>query len=372
MIYLDYNATTPIDSKVLKAMLPYLQENFGNAHSSHALGKKAFIATEQAREQIAQLIHCKSNEITFTSGATEALNIALQGFYTANKTKGNHIITVQTEHKAVLNTCQFLETQGAKITYLSVNEKGKIDLDVLQKTIQKDTILIVIMYANNETGTLHPMQEISQIAKKNSIPICCDATQAVGKIPINIQELQIDLMAFSAHKCYGPKGIGVLYKNPKVKLSPLIFGGGHEKNIRSGTLNVPAIIGFGEAAKIIQKEGYHTEKIRNLRGKLSHNLSETNVIINTDLNNSIPNTLNLSFTGIEATMLTEVLQNQLAIATGSACTSTNPTPSHVLQAMNLSKHQIHSSIRISIGKQTTLEEINKASTLLINTIKKLQ
>lgn len=372
MIYLDYNATTPIDPQVLQTMLPYFQENFGNAHSSHALGKKSFIAIEQAREQIAELIQCKPTEITFTSGATEALNIALQGFYSANKTKGNHIITVQTEHKAVLNTCKFLETQGAKVSYLPVNEKGEIDLKILQKTIQKDTILIVIMYANNETGVLHPIQEISKIAHEHNIPICCDATQAIGKVSINIQELAIDLMAFSAHKCYGPKGIGALYKNHKTKLSPLVFGGGHEKNIRSGTLNVPAIIGFGEATKIIQEEGYYTEKILALRNQLLSNLAEINAIINTDLKNALPNTLNLSFTGIEATMLTEILQSQLAIATGSACTSTNPTPSHVLQAMQLPKYQIHSSIRISIGKQTTLEEINQASTLLINTIKKIQ
>jgi len=372
MLYLDYNATTPIDSLVLKAMIPYLKENFGNAHSSHAFGKKAFIATEQARECIAQLIYCKPSEIIFTSGATEALNTALQGFYAANKTKGNHIITVQTEHKAVLSTCKFLETQGAKITYLPVNQRGAIDLNALQNAIQKDTILLAIMYANNETGMLHPIKKITEIAHKHDLPICCDATQVIGKIPVNIQELGIDLMAFSAHKCYGPKGIGALYISPKIKLSPLIFGGGHEKNMRSGTLNVPAIIGFGEATKIIQKEGYHTAKTTNLRSQLIKNLLEINAIINTDLNNALPNTLNISFANIEATMLTEILQNQLAMATGSACTSTNPTPSHVLQAMQLPKHQIHSAIRLSIGKQTTLEEINQASTLLKDTIKKLQ
>ncbi|MBO9634552.1 MAG: IscS subfamily cysteine desulfurase [Chitinophagaceae bacterium] len=362
-VYLDYNATTPCDPRVVDTMLPFFTRQFGNAASStHAYGWQAAEAVQIAREQVATLIQAEPGEIFFTSGATESDNLAIKGVFSMYAGKGNHIITVATEHKAVIDTCRHLEKMGANITYLPVNREGLIDLQELEASIRHDTILIAIMYANNETGVIQPIKQIGAIAKKHNVIFFTDATQAAGKISIDVQRDDIDLLALSAHKFYGPKGCGAIYvrrKGPRVKLRPLIDGGGHEKGIRSGTLNVPGIVGLGKAASLADAEMLpYTERIQKLRDHLETALLQTGkVILNGSPAHRIPNTTNLSFRNTNSGVLMRIFSKDFAVSSGSACTSALMEPSYVLKAMGLSDELAYGSIRFSLGRFTTEEEI---------------
>lgn len=373
-IYLDYNATTPVDAGVLDTMLPYFTQKFGNAASnSHNFGWQAADAVKNARQQVATLINATPEEIYFTSGSTEGLNLALKGLAEAYKQKGNHIITCKTEHKAVLDVCASLEKQGAEITYLSVGTNGEINLSELKAAIKPTTIGICLMYANNETGVLHPVTEIGQIAADHNLIYICDATQAVGKVPVDVIKDNIHVLVLSGHKLYGPKGVGAIYlrrKGPRVTLIPQIDGGGHENGLRSGTLNVPGIVGLGMAAKISRE--LETDNCELLRNKLEKELlSIGGISINGDTKNRLPNTLNILIEGIKSEKLITRVP-QLAMATGSACTSALPQPSHVLLAMGLTEEQAYSSLRLSIGRYTTEEEIQRTVELLKEAIGKLR
>ena len=363
-IYLDNNATTPVDERVLEKMIPFFTQYFGNAASlSHVFGWQAEEAVKIAREQVAQLINAEPSEIVFTSGATESDNLALKGIYELHSSKGNHIITAKTEHKAVLDSCKHLEKLGAEITYLDVNSKGLIDVNELEQNIKPATILIAIMYANNETGVIQPVKDISAVAKENKILFFSDATQAVGKIPVDVIKDNIDVMAFSAHKMYGPKGVGALYvrrKNPKVRMVAQMDGGGHERDLRSGTLNVPGIVGFGMACELC-KVGMKAEaqKISRLRDRLEHELLN---IKGTSVNGSrlhrLPNTTNLSFENTDNAAIMKKFSHQIALSSGSACTSALQSPSFVLKAMGLTDEAAYSSLRFGLGRFTTEEEID--------------
>ncbi len=362
-IYLDFNATTPVDNRVLKTMLPYFTEHFGNASSDHVFGWDANEAVEFAREQIGNLINAKATGITFTSGATEAANLALFGFCKANSSKGNHIISCKTEHKAVLDTLKALEQQGFKVTYLEVDAEGNIDLKELEKAITSETILVSLMLANNETGLIHPMQEIEKIVHLKGAKLMSDITQAVGKIPVDLKELNLDIAIFSSHKIYGPKGVGALYINKKnnIEIDPFVFGGGQEKGMRPGTLNVPGIVGFGKAAEIAAAE-MEEESIRisKLRNGLEKQLAElVEVQVNSKNSNRLPNTTNISFQNIDGNLMLRKLSN-LAISRGSACTSNTINPSHVLKGMGLNDELALASFRISLGRSTTQKDIDFA------------
>jgi len=374
MIYLDYNATTPVDPRVLQEMLPYFSETFGNAASAHPFGLDAKKAVDIAREKIAAHLHCDAQEIIFTSGATESINLALKGVFESYAAKGNHIITVSTEHKAVLDTCKNLENKGAEITYLSVSTFGLIDLDELKNAIKPSTILIAVMYANNETGVIQPIKEIGKIAKENNILFFSDATQAVGKIDINIQENNIDLLCLSGHKIYAPKGIGALYvrrKNPRVALAEQINGGGHERGWRSGTLNVPAIAGLGKALDLYSEE--QNRKIKSLRDKLETGLLQIEgSFLNGDKAKRIFNTTNISFAGVHGKMLMTDLTKEIAVSSGSACSAASVEPSHVLAAMNVTEELNRSSIRFSLGRFTTEAEIDFTIDFVKTTIEKIR
>lgn len=366
-IYMDYNATTPVDERVLAAMIPFFTTHFGNAASNnHEYGWYAAEAVKIAREQVASLIHAEPGEIIFTSGATEAVNLAIKGVYESYASKGNHIITCTTEHKAVLDTCAYLEKKGAHITYISVNNEGYIDLNEIEKAITSSTILISFMYANNETGIIHPIAEIGKLARKHGILFFSDATQAIGKIPVDVLNDGIDIMALSAHKIYGPKGSGALYvrrKNPRVNLTAQIHGGGHEKKLRSGTLNVPGIVGLGKACEILTNEmNDETTRIKTLRDKLeSALLQHKGIFINGEKDNRLPNITSLCFRGADTNALHAALAKKIAFSTGSACTSAEPLPSHVLKAMGLCDEDAKNSVRLSIGRFTTEEDITFAS-----------
>lgn len=361
-VYLDYNSTTPVDKRVLEAMLPYFSEHFGNAASrTHAYGWIAEEAVNQARDQAAKLIHAEPGEIIFTSGSTEAINLALKGVYEAFHSKGNHIVTVASEHKAVLDTCKHLEKLGAHITVLPVKEDGLVDLNLLEQSIQPGTIAVAIMYANNETGVIQPVREIAEIIHQRGSLFLCDATQACGKISVDVQTDRIDLLCMSAHKFYGPKGAGALYvrrKNPRVILAPLIDGGGHEKGLRSGTLNVPAIVGFGKACEITRSEMTDdATRIESLRNELENRLLEFgNVLVNGNTTHRLFNVTNLSFAGMNSNAMILELKD-IAVATGSACSSAIPEPSHVLKAMMVKEDLAYASLRFSLGKFTTEEDI---------------
>jgi cysteine desulfurase len=363
-VYLDYNATTPVDKRVLETMLPYFTEKFGNASSrTHAFGWIAEDAVKTAREQVAQLINCLAQEIVFTSGATEAINLAIKGVWENYQTKGKHIITVKTEHKAVLDTCKSLERKGAEITYLSVDREGLIDLEELKNALTPQTILVAVMYANNETGVIQPIQQIADLVHMNNSIFMCDATQTVGKINCDVEEEHIDLMCLSAHKLYGPKGVGALYvrrKNPRVTLYPQIDGGGHERGLRSGTLNVTGIVGLGKACEIAHQEMWDdSARISKLRTKLEQHLCDIeNVFINGSTKNRLFNVTNITFQGIRSETLINKIPG-ICIAMGSACTSAIAEPSHVLKAMGLSDEDSYSSVRFSLGKYTTDSEINE-------------
>ena len=362
-IYLDNNATTPVDPEVLQAMLPYFREHFGNAASrSHSFGWTAEEAVKQAREQVGQLIQANPSEIVFTSGATEAINLALKGVFEAYGQAGKHIITCSTEHKAVLDTCKHLEKLGADITFLPVNSYGTIDLSLLESAIRPDTILISIMLANNETGVLQPVKEIGAIAKQHGIIFFTDATQAAGKIPVDVQADNIDMLCMSAHKIYGPKGVGALYvrrKNPRVSLAAQIDGGGHERGMRSGTLNVPGIVALGKSCAIcLQQMDEESRSIGALRDQLEQGLTQMkNITVNGSIIHRLPNVTNLAFAGIAGNKLLTEISRTIAVSSGSACTSANPEPSHVLKAMKLNDELAKSSIRFGLGRFTTREEI---------------
>jgi cysteine desulfurase len=366
LIYLDNNSTTPCDPRVVEAMLPYFFEKSGNAASrSHPFGWEAEEAVDYAREQIAQLIGAEDKEIIFTSGATESNNLALKGVYEMYARKGNHIITVETEHKAILDTCRHLEKMGAEVTYLKVNSEGLISLEELEAAIRPTTILVSVMWANNETGVIQPMREIAAICEKRGVLFHSDATQAVGKIPTFPREVGIHLMSFTAHKMYGPKGVGALYvsrKNPRVKVTAQMDGGGHERGMRSGTLNVPGIVGFGKAAEIArQSMAEEAERLRRLRDKLESallQLEETQV--NGSREHRMPHVTNISFKHVEGEGLMMTFNQHIAVSSGSACTSASLEPSYVLVAMGLGDDLAHSSIRFSLGRFNTEEDVDFA------------
>jgi cysteine desulfurase len=362
-IYLDNNATTPVDPRVLDAMIPFFLEDFGNAASkSHFFGWKAEEAVDYAREQVANLIHANSKEIIFTSGATESNNLALKGVFEMYAEKGNHIITVSTEHKAILDACKHLERSGAEITYLPVGSDGLITLDQIIQAVRPNTILVSVMYGNNELGVIQPIKEIGEFCKSEGILFHTDATQAVGKIEVDVIKDGIDLLSFTAHKMYGPKGVGALYvrrKNPRVKVTAQMDGGGHERGMRSGTLNVPGIVGFGKACEIAKQE-MHDEAVRleKLRNKLENSLLELEEsYVNGSTLNRLPHTTNISFKYVEGEGLMMGIKD-IAVSSGSACTSASLEPSYVLKNLGLDDELAHSSIRFGLGRFTTEEEID--------------
>lgn len=374
-IYLDYNATTPVDPRVLETMLPYFSEKFGNASSDHVFGWETDEAVENSRESISKLVNCKTSEITFTSGATEAANIALFGFCKRNRHKGNHIITCKTEHKAIRDSMKALENDGFEITYLDVDSEGNIDLSELDHSINSGTILVCLMLANNETGLINPIVEIRELVKSRDIILMSDITQAVGKIPVDLKSSGLDMAVFSAHKLYGPKGAGALYINGtnKPEIDPVIYGGGQEKGFRPGTLNVPAIVGFGKAAKIASLEmNGEADRITDLRNELERLLSKMEDIKINSLNTGrLPNTSNITFRNIDGTKLLRKL-NTLAVSRGSACTSNTLKPSHVLKAMGLKDEEALSSLRISLGRNTSQQDIEKAAAAIMKAVKQLK
>ncbi|NIJ52144.1 cysteine desulfurase [Dyadobacter arcticus] len=375
-VYLDYNATTPMDPRVVQEMLPYFSEKFGNAASrTHSYGWEAEEAVDIAREQIAGLTGAHPQEIIFTSGATEAVNLAIKGVLENHANDEKHIITVTTEHKAVLDTCRNLEYKKANVTYLSVFPNGLIDLDELEKAITGHTVLISVMYANNETGFIMPIKDISEIAKKYNVLFMTDASQAVGKIPVNVQQDGIDLMTFSAHKMYGPKGVGALYvrkKNPTVSITSQIDGGGHERNMRSGTLNVPGIVAFGKACEICADEMMlESKRLSMLRDDFEAKLlSLKDIIVNAgDTGQRLPHTTNVSFNGIDGEKMIFETSSDLAFSRSSACTSATLEPSYVLKAMGLSDETIHNTFRFSFGRFSTQEDVEHAVQVISKIVK---
>ena len=377
-IYLDHNATTPMDPRVLEAMLPYFVENFGNAASrNHSFGWQAEEAVDYAREQIAQLIGADPKEIIITSGATEGDNLGIKGVFEMYANKGNHIITCTTEHKAVLDTCKHLEKLGAEVTYLEVQPDGLIDLKQLEAAMKPTTILVAIMYANNEIGVIQPVKEIGAIAKKHGALFFTDAVQAVGKIPVDVNADGIDIMAFTAHKMYGPKGVGALYvrrKNPRVKVTAQMDGGGHERGMRSGTLNVPGIVGFGKACEVARLDmAADTERISKLRDKLENALKQIDEsYVNGNPAHRLPHVSNISFKYVEGEGLMMGFNKDIALSSGSACTSASLEPSYVLKALGLGDDLAHSSLRFGLGRHTTEEQIDFTIKAVTDTVLKLR
>ncbi len=378
-IYMDNHATTPADPRVIKAMMPYFTEKFGNAASrNHSFGWAAEEAVDRAREQIAALIHAKAKEVVFTSGATESDNLALKGVVEFYKDKGNHVITCVTEHKAILDSCRALERQGkATVTYLPVNKYGMVDPDDVRKAITDKTMLISIMYANNEIGTIHRIAEIGKIAKEKGIVFHSDATQGVGKIPIDVDKAGIDLMSMSAHKIYGPKGVGALYvrsKGPRVRLTATMDGGGHERGMRSGTLNVTGIVGFGAACEIAGREmPDETRRLIELRDKLQAGIFERldEVYLNGHPTERLPGNLNVSFAYVEGESLLMGI-NDIAVSSGSACTSATLEPSYVIRALGVDEELAHSSIRFGLGRFNTEEEVDFVTERVSKEVKRLR
>lgn len=367
-IYLDNNSTTPVDQRVLKEILPFLHDNFANPSSTHHFGISVNDAIKKSRVQVADFIGAEENEIIFTSGATEAINIAIKGVAENYATKGKHIITISTEHYAVLDTCKHLETKGYEITYLPVLKDGLIDLTELKKSIREDTILVCVMHVNNETGVIQPLKEIASLAHEAGALFMTDATQAVGKIEIDVDALGIDLLCLSGHKMYAPKGIGALYVRQrinKVKLPTFIHGGGHERGVRSGTLNVPGIIALAKACEIAQTEmNQDSERISALRDELENELLKVEgSFVNGNRGNRIFNTTNICFPNVDANVLIGRMK-KIAVSNGSACTSAVVEPSHVLTAMGLSEDEAFGSIRFSLGRHNTKEEVITATQLI--------
>ena len=377
-IYMDYHATTPVDPRVLEAMMPFFTEKFGNAASrNHAFGWEAEQAVERARKQVGDLIGANSKEVIFTSGATESNNLAIKGVAEMYREKGNHIITQVTEHKAVIDTCKKLEKQGARVTYLPVQKDGRISLDDLRDAITDKTILITIMTANNEIGVLQPVAEIGAIAKEKGILFHTDAVQAVGKVPFDVTSAKADLVSMSAHKMYGPKGVGALYvrrRNPRVLLAEQINGGGHERGMRSGTLNVTGIVGFGKAAELChQGMATESERLRGLRDRLNEKLHKNldEIYINGTMEHRLPHNLNISFAYVEGESLLMGI-NDVAVSSGSACTSASLEPSYVLKALGAGDDLAHSSIRFGLGRWSTEEEVDYVVDKLTTVVRRLR
>ena len=364
--YLDYNSTTPIEPRVPDAMLPFLKDNFANSSSTYNFGQSINEKVKQAREQIADFINAETYEIIFTCGATEAINIAIKGIAESYSNKGKHIITVSTEHKAVLDTCKDLERKGFEVTFLTVQPNGLIDLAELKKAIRPDTVLVSVMYVNNETGVIQPIKEIAKLAHEKGALFMTDATQVVSKIEIDVNNLGIDLLCFSGHKMYAPKGIGALYVRYKTKLSPQIHGGGHEQGLRSGTLNVPGIIALAKACEIASEEmDLNKRNISELKDKLETEfLKLPNTSLNGDSENRIYNTINICFKGQDANVLIGRMKN-IAVSNGSACSSALVEPSHVLKAMGLSDYEAFASLRFSLGKYNSIEDIETVISKII-------
>ena len=375
-IYLDYSATTPVDPRVGEKMIPYLVEKFGNpASRSHGFGWEAEAAVEAAREEVAKLVNADPKEIVWTSGATESNNLAIKGAANFYSSKGKHIVTVKTEHKAVLDTCRELERQGFEVTYLEVLENGLLDLEVFKAALRPDTILVSVMFVNNEIGVIQPIAEIGEICREKGIVFHVDSAQATGKVEIDLSSLKIDLMSFSAHKTYGPKGIGALYirRKPRIRLEAQMHGGGHERGFRSGTLATHQIVGMGEAFRIARLEMVDENKrIKALRDRLFKGLSDIEqVFINGDMEHRVPHNLNISFAYIEGESMLMAIKD-LAVSSGSACTSASLEPSYVLRALGREDELAHSSIRFTLGRFTTEEEIDYAIKLLHEKIGKLR
>ena len=377
-IYLDYNSTTPVDPRVLEAMLPYFTQKFGNAASrSHAFGWAAEEAVEVAREQVARLIGVEPKEIVFTSGATEGDNLALKGVFEAYAAKGNHIITVATEHKAVLDSCAHIERLGGEVSFLPVDSCGLIDLGALEAAIKPTTILIAVMYANNEIGVIQPVRAISEIARRHGVLFFSDAVQAVGKIPVDVNADGIDILTISAHKIYGPKGIGAIYvrrRNPRVRFAAQMDGGGHERGMRSGTLNVPAIVGLGKACELCGSEMIPDAiRLTGLRDRLEQGLLR---IEGSRVNGSrefrLPHTTNISFSHVDGQALLAGLGKDVALSSGSACTSASMEPSYVLKALGVDDDLAHSSLRLGLGRWTTAEEVDYAIGRIGETVTRLR
>jgi cysteine desulfurase len=377
-IYMDNHATTPLDPRVLEAMLPYFTEKFGNAASrNHSFGWSAEEAVEKARQQVASLINATAKEIIWTSGATESDNLMIKGVAEMYREKGNHIITEAIEHKAVLDTCKNLEKHGFEVSYLPVHKDGRVDPEEVRKAIRPTTILITVMYANNEIGAVNPIAEIGKIAKEHGIFFAVDGVQAVGKIPVDVQKDNIDLLAISAHKIYGPKGVGALYvrrRNPRVQLSAIIDGGGHERGMRSGTLNVPGIVGLGKACEICQQEmPQESKRLLGLRERLRLGLEAKldEVYINGSMEYRLPNNLNMSFAYVEGESLLMGI-NDVAVSSGSACTSATLEPSYVLKALGVGEDLAHTSIRFGLGRFTTAEEVDYVTDKMVQVVTKLR
>lgn len=377
-IYLDCHATTPVDDRVLEAMLPFFTKHFGNSASvTHAYGWEAEAAIKQARETLAAAIHAVPEEIVFTSGATEANNLALKGVAEAYFSQGRHIVTVQTEHNAVLDPCRYLESLGFEVTVLPVQPDGLIDLDRLEKAIRPDTILVSVMAANNEIGVLQPLAAIGEICHRHQVLFHSDAAQAIGKIPLDVQAMQVDLLSLTAHKVYGPKGIGALYvrrHNPRVKLAPQLHGGGHERGMRSGTLYTPQIVGFAAAVKLgLAEMNTESERIRGLRDRLWLQLSQLDgIYLNGHPTQRLPGNLNISVEGVDGQALLLGLQPCVAVSSGSACTAAKIEPSHVLQALGRSPDLAYASIRFGIGRFNTVDEIDRVAEAVVETVRSLR
>ena len=375
-VYLDYSATTPVDPRVVDAMLPFLREDFGNpASRSHAYGWKAEEAVEQARAHVAALVNCDPKEIVWTSGATESINLALKGAAQFYKEKGRHVITVKTEHKATLDTCRELEREGFEVTYLDVSDNGLIDWAVFEASVRPDTILVSVMFVNNEIGVIQDIARIAEFCRAKGIIVHVDSAQATGKVAIDLQQLKVDLMSFSAHKTYGPKGVGALFvrRKPRIRIEAQIHGGGHERGMRSGTLPTHQIVGMGEAFRIAKAEmATENERIRALRDRLWTGLSQMEAVyINGDLESRVPHNLNVSFNYVEGESLLMGIKD-VAVSSGSACTSASLEPSYVLRALGRSDELAHSSIRFSVGRFTTQEDIDFTVALLKEKVAKLR
>jgi len=374
-VYLDYAATTPTDPRVLKEMLPFFNKKFGNTMSLHSFGREAKLAAEEAREKVASLMNAEASEIIFTGSATESDNFALKGIAFANKEKGKHIIVSSIEHHSVLDTAKWLEKQGFEVTYLPVDKYGLVNPSEVEKSIRKDTILVSIMHANNEIGTIEPIEEIGKICSEHGVYFHTDAAQSYGKIPVDVKKMNVDLLTASAHKIYGPKGVGLLYLRKGVKIEPLLHGGGHEFGLRSSTLNLPGIVGFGAAAEIakkeMEKEGKRIEKLRRRLEKGV--LKIENSHLNGHLEKRLPNIANFWFDFIEGESLIMSLDIKgIAASTGSACSSESLEPSHVLLAIGLKHHQAHGSLRLSLGRWTKKEEIDYVLKVLPEVVENLR
>jgi cysteine desulfurase len=375
-IYLDYSATTPVDPRVVDKMVPWLYENFGNpASRSHSIGWEAEDAVERAREEVAKLVNADPREIIWTSGATESDNLAIKGAANFYAERGKHVITVKTEHKAVLDTCRELERQGFEVTYLDVQENGLLDLDVFKAALRPDTVLVSVMMVNNEVGVIQDIETLGEICRERNIIFHVDAAQATGKVAIDLQKLKVDLMSFSAHKTYGPKGIGALYvrRKPRVRIEAQMHGGGHERGFRSGTLPTHQIVGMGEAFRLAREEmGTENERVRMLRDRLWAGLSQIEeVYLNGDMEQRVPHNLNVSFNYVEGESLIMAVK-ELAVSSGSACTSASLEPSYVLRALGRNDELAHSSIRFTIGRFTTEQEIDFTVDLLKKRVGKLR